>query len=134
MSVLLKMKTMMVKIKARLLNLLLNLPMLLLLTRRPKTTCLPAPTFGMGYKDSSKNKAFSVSRFASSALVASDASHRNTFFFDSGASVHLTHQKELLHDFIPGQFGSIAGLDPATPFQVCGTGTLNFMLPDGSLC
>lgn len=91
-----------------------------------------SPTFGVGYKASSTNLAFSASHVESPAFVASDVNHTNTFLFDSGASVHITHQKDLLHNFIPGQYGSIAGLDPATPVPVCGTGTLNFMLPDGS--
>ena len=69
----------------------------------------------------------------SHGCAAATDSHSDVFLLDTGASVHITHQKDLLHDFNPDNSGTIAGLDPATTFKILGTGTLKFTLPDGSI-
>lgn len=63
----------------------------------------------------------------------SSTNHRSVFFFDTGALVHATNQKDLLHDFTPGRPGTIAEIRHDTALEVLGTGTLKFRLPDGSI-
>ena len=53
------------------------------------------------------------------------------FYLDSGATLHVTHQKELLHDF-SAISGSVTGLASDTSFEIIGKGDLHFLLPDGS--
>ena len=45
--------------------------------------------------------------------------------------LHVTHQKELLHDF-SAISGSVTGLASDTSFEIIGKGDLHFLLPDGS--
>ena len=63
--------------------------------------------------------------------VASTSRVPDGFYLDSGATLHVTCQKELLHDFSDSS-GSITGLDSGTLFEIAGKGTLNFLLPNGS--
>ena len=95
MSVLLKMKTMMVKIKSSSVKPPAKPAYAVTADTKAKTTCLPARPLGWATKIHLKIRLFLSLGLRLSALVASDASHRNTFFFDSGASVHLTHQERV---------------------------------------
>ena len=63
--------------------------------------------------------------------VASTSHVPGGFYLDSGATLHVTCQKELLHDFCVSS-GSITGLDSGTLFEIVGKGTLYFRLPNGS--
>ena len=64
--------------------------------------------------------------------VASDTCHGDSFHLGSGATLHITHQKYILHDFIVAVSGSVMGLNTAILFVITGKGTLYFLLLVGS--
>lgn len=58
---------------------------------------------------------------------------RDTFFFEPDGFVHVTYQRDLLHNFSSDNSGMISGLDPDNMLEILGTGTLHFLFPDGTL-
>lgn len=63
----------------------------------------------------------------------SNDSHKDIFFLDPGGYIHVTYQRDLLHNFNPDDSGVILGLDPDNMLGIHGSGTLYFLLPDGTL-
>lgn len=63
------------------------------------------------------------------ATIASDSFPKDGFYLDSRVSHHITHQKQLLHNFSESS-GTIKGHDAL--FKIAGSGSLKFKLPDGS--
>lgn len=57
----------------------------------------------------------------------------DAFFIDPSGFIHITHQRDLLHDFDSADSGTISGLDPDNMLDILGSGTLHCQLPDGSL-
>ncbi|GFZ01036.1 hypothetical protein Acr_14g0006710 [Actinidia rufa] len=67
----------------------------------------------------------------SEALVLSVATHDDVWIVDSGALFHATYQKEILHNYVKGDFGKVY-LGDDEPCSIIGKGEVQISLTNGT--
>ena len=67
----------------------------------------------------------------SECLVLSVATHDDVWIVDSGASFHATYQKEILHNYVKGDFGKVY-LGDDEPCSIIGKGEVQISLTNGT--